>query len=476
MARRGRHARRHAAAHGHAAAPVVDFEALKRARRARVPAAELAALLGAAAEACRSDPCGRYQHLLYVLSLLRAESRLVERAAASATGRSAAVDLAASGSTALALRALAEHGCGDGPERARLAAAGAATLAHLVAASGDNKQAVLEAGGVATLVTCLAHPAVAALEAGDSAAETELCVQCLRLLGNLSYGWSETVDAVKVAVGAAGAAAVVHLLAARGGAGQPLGQVLRWGAHALRNLAVTSPQMQTHCGDAGAIEVLCAHAARHQHALMAQLHACKAVAYLAKQHPANQARAASAGCMEMALGMLALVEQTESAGVDSRVAEAAEAGCSVIAFVVPGDPGRGAQMVEAGVVDALAGLLQRVAATDSGWAEGTKEAGQHREVAVRWSAVALAAVAQSVLDGGDAVRHSRLEQALRRCTARSVLRQLHEEGGWKKKTQEVMTLCLTAFKRSSALTSDQIQPEPEPEPEPEPAWVYRCVV
>ena len=92
---------------------------------------------------------------------------------------------------------------------------------------------------------------------------------------------------------------------------RPARQILRWGAHALRNLAVTSPLMQAHCGDAGAIDVLCVHAASHRGALMAQLQACKAVAYLAKGHPENQARAASAGCMEMALRMLALVEETE---------------------------------------------------------------------------------------------------------------------------------------------------------------------
>ena len=314
MARRGRHARRHALAHGHTDVPAVDFEALKQARRRRVPAAELEALLSDAAAACRADPCGRYQHLFYVLSLLRAESRLVEMGAASPGGRSAAVDLASSGATALALWALSEHCCCDGADRARLAAAGAATLGHLVAMGGDSKRALLEAGGVATLVACLAHLG----RTSGSVAETELCVQCLRLLGNLSYGWSETVDAIKLAVGAAGAAAVVQLLAARGGDGQPLGQVLRWAGHALRNLAVTSPQMQTHCGDAGAIEVLRAHSARHTRALMAQMHASKAIAYLAKQHPVNQARASSAGCIDTALAMLALVERIEQAGVDSR--------------------------------------------------------------------------------------------------------------------------------------------------------------
>ena len=173
-ARRGRHARRHALAHGHTDVPAVDFEALKQARRRRVPAAELEALLSDAAAACRADPCGRYQHLFYVLSLLRAESRLVEMGAASPGGRSAAVDLASSGATALALWALSEHCCCDGADRARLAAAGAATLGHLVAMGGDSKRALLEAGGVATLVACLAHLG----RTSGSVAETELLLPC----------------------------------------------------------------------------------------------------------------------------------------------------------------------------------------------------------------------------------------------------------------------------------------------------------
>jgi hypothetical protein len=186
MVRRGRHARRHAAAHGHAAGSVVDFEALKQTRRRRAPAAELVALLVGAADTCRSDPCGRYEHLLYVVSLLRAESRLVERDAVRA------VALGASGGTALALWTLDEHCVGytqlHAYPRSRLAAAGAATLAHLVAASGENKQAVLEAGGVATLVHCLRHLGsthCSGTTAHTAAAESELCVQCLRLLGNL---------------------------------------------------------------------------------------------------------------------------------------------------------------------------------------------------------------------------------------------------------------------------------------------------
>ena len=179
--------------------------------------------------------------------------------------------------------------------------------------------------------------------------------------------------------------------------------------------------------------------------------------------------------------------------------EAAEAGCSVIAFVAaPGagkvrlhcafrnrdtkcvsgsvikwmrgstkrqrdrtpGAGRGAQAVEVGAVDSLVGLLQRVAA-DDGWGGSSKEAGQRREVAVRWAALALAAVVESVLEGSDAAQHSRLEQVLRRSNARAALGGESEVCGRKKKTQEALALGLAALNRSSCLTSDQIQPEPE---------------
>eukprot|EP01046_Picozoa_sp_COSAG06_P020269 COSAG06_NODE_1478_length_9328_cov_2.942681_5_plen_369_part_00 len=279
--RRGRSARRHARKHGHAAGPAVDFEALKAARRRRLAPGALVELLSAALEACRSDPCGRREHCLYILSLLRAESRLLEKAGSRGGPEGpSAVQLAESGAVRLALRAMEEHGCislgagaGGRSYDLRLAAAGAATLAHLAAAGGQTKRAVLEAGGVRVLILCLTHLAdtdepapapPAATLGGGSRPVIEQCVQCCRLLGNLTYGWGETVSAVKAELSAAsGAVALVQLLARRGCGGAPLGQVLRWAAHALRNLAVGSPLMQTECGDAGAIGALCKGLAAH---------------------------------------------------------------------------------------------------------------------------------------------------------------------------------------------------------------------
>ena len=341
-ARRGRHARRHARNQGHAPTPVVDFEALKRARMRGVPARQLAGMLGASFEACRADPCGRLPHCVYVLSLLRAESRRLERPPTGG-GCVGAIELAACGGITLALRALeasssAAGGLHADPLHLRLAAAGAATLAHMVAACGENKQALLAAGGVAALVRSLTRLADADIE--GSSAVVELCVQCCRLLGNLTYGWGDAVDAVKdELLSAGGCSALVRVLARHGRGGRPLAQVLRWSGHALRNLAVGSPRLQRSCADQGAIETLAAVTAVHQgrwSALAALMHSCKAVAYLAKGIDANSERAARAGCMGQALRLLSLVRINAGNAVTDLEVEAVEAGCSVLAFLTAG--------------------------------------------------------------------------------------------------------------------------------------------
>jgi hypothetical protein len=49
--------------------------------------------------------------------------------------------------------------------------------------------------------------------------------------------------------------------------------------------------MQDACGGCGAIAALAVAMRSHGRALAAQMHACKAIAYLAKEHEANRARA-----------------------------------------------------------------------------------------------------------------------------------------------------------------------------------------
>jgi hypothetical protein len=110
-------------------------------------------------------------------------------------------------------------------------AQGAAALAHLVACGGDTKRSFLRGGGVGVLLRCVG--VLAELEAGDAddrydrydgaaAATAQLCVQCFRLMGNLCYGWGDTVQAIKAAVGGEGAGAVVRVLQQRGCYGSPL--------------------------------------------------------------------------------------------------------------------------------------------------------------------------------------------------------------------------------------------------------------
>ena len=99
-------------------------------------------------------------------------------------------------------------------------------MAHLVACGGDTKRSFLRGGGVGVLLRCVG--VLAELEAGDAdhdgaaAATVQLCVQCFRLMGNLCYGWGDTVQAIKAAVGGEGAGAVVRVLQQRGCSGSPL--------------------------------------------------------------------------------------------------------------------------------------------------------------------------------------------------------------------------------------------------------------
>lgn len=531
--RRGRSARRHARKQGHSAEPVVDFEELKTARQQQLPPNQLVPLLSSALDACLSDPCGRWEHAAYVLSMLRAESRRLEAAGVRGPG-SPAVQLAAQGGVRMALLAMRQHSRSEaGPANdgvLRMAAAGAAALAHLVATGGETKRIVLESAGVQILVGCLVQLATdcecSNFALNPSSAVTEHCVQCCRLLGNLAYGWGDTVDTVKAQVSAlSGCVALVQLLARCGTSAAPHGQqVLRWAAHATRNLTVGSRLMQTECAGGGAIEALCKGLHHHLDSLAAQLHGCKALAYLAKGHEGNRARAAAAGSIELAVRLLKLMSrnglgggnhsssgtarsETMGGGICSAMAaEAVEAGCSVIAFVVAPDDsddrhtaaegelkkkqdrdgdGRAIVALQAGCVAALTQLAADASSSKSVPVAGCETWSQnHKELLARWTSLALTAVVQASVNGNagqlqesgftngehshlnrDLVARTLLYRELMTCSARETFAALHAIQWRRQKVRESVAGCLAALDSVSRDSDSQPKKSPEAQEE-----------
>ena len=129
--------------------------------------------------------------------------------------------------------------------------------------------------------------------------ERELCIQSCRALGNLTFGWD--VDAVKDAVGASGAAAVVAATARALTVEEAAGASLfRWQAHALRNLSVRSAAMQAAIAEAGGVAVLCGGLRKHAVSARAQEAGCKALAFVVKAHEINLGAAVYGGALELA--------------------------------------------------------------------------------------------------------------------------------------------------------------------------------
>jgi len=221
-------------------------------------------------------------------------------------------------------------------------------------------------------------------------------------------------------------------------------------------------------------------------ALAAQLHGCRALAYLAKGHEANRARAAGAGAFSIALQLLKLVEASllSSGGSQVIMAEAVESACSVIAFVGAAAPsaseegghadgGDGASRVvlavQAGCVEALMRLaksaLPPLASLPTAQADGsspTRRAaggssstlggggggwrGDHQEAVIRWSCVGLTALLQAAADaassGSGAAVSVLLQRALVGCNAREAFA-VHAVRQWKrKKVREAAAECL----------------------------------
>eukprot|EP01052_Picozoa_sp_SAG31_P018125 SAG31_NODE_1270_length_9065_cov_7.007473_10_plen_344_part_00 len=265
MCRRSRNARRHARRYGHSEEPVVDFEFMKKAAKRRVAAAEFVQLLHAALELCEADPVSsRWAHRCFLLSMLRAESRRREKDA------NRVAEFVHSGAVELATGAMLQFGCdscdvsdavfgaqcaklqwnSEFAGRAKFAAAGAATIAHVAASGGDGKAVILANGTVPVAIQCLRHlhaisPNVMRQRSLSPACLVELFVQSCRLIGNLCYGWGETVEAAKreFLIGD-GQRLLAELLRELGANQAAAVQVLRWGSHALRNLVVRNPQLQ----------------------------------------------------------------------------------------------------------------------------------------------------------------------------------------------------------------------------------------
>ena len=237
-------------------------------------------------------------------------------------------------------------------------------------------------------------------------------------------------------------------------------------------------------------------------ALAAQLHGCRALAYLAKGHEANRARAAGAGAFSIALQLLKLVEASllSSGGSQVIMAEAVESACSVIAFVGAAAPsaseegghadgGDGASRVvlavQAGCVQALMRLaksaLPPLASLSTAQADGSSPTccaaagssstlggggggwrGDHQEAVVRWSCVGLTALLQAAADaassGSGAPASVLLQRALVGCNAREAFA-VHAVRQWKrKKVREAAAECLRLIDASlsAAVSGDRL--------------------
>ena len=106
---------------------------------------------------------------------------------------------------------------------------GAAAVANLSASSGNCKAALLDAGVTEALV--------AAVVASTRMEEPHACAQLCRALGNLCYGWGPEVEAAKEIIERCqGPRAVVEAMKRF----DKRPDVVRWGAHACRNLSVRS--------------------------------------------------------------------------------------------------------------------------------------------------------------------------------------------------------------------------------------------
>eukprot|EP00793_Prasinoderma_coloniale_P001406 PRCOL_00005181-RA len=199
--------------------------------------------------------------------------------------------------------AVAAAAAGTGGGR-RAAADAAAALADMVAASGANKERLMtRPGAVEALVLAIRGDAGAGDGAGGEGAG-ELALQAFRALGNLCYGWD--VDAAKEAVDRAGGVTAAVSAAATAAARPSGAGAFRWAAHALRNLSVRSPLMQSRVGDEGGVETLL-DGLRAPHvaaAARAMESGCKALAYVVKGHRRNRLAAVNGGAL--ALGAAAL--------------------------------------------------------------------------------------------------------------------------------------------------------------------------
>lgn len=111
---------------------------------------------------------------------------------------------------------------------------------------------MLEVGG--------AHALTLAVSASTTAQDAHACAQLCRALGNLCYGWGPEVDDAKETIASSeGPRLVVEAL-------QTFGErpdVVRWGAHACRNLSVRSEVMQKALVKGGALVALVRGLVRH---------------------------------------------------------------------------------------------------------------------------------------------------------------------------------------------------------------------
>ena len=153
-----------------------------------------------------------------VTQLLSAESRRREHDTV------ATCILAKRGPLQLVLAAM--EACG---EEKHVLENGAACVANLAASSGECKAAIVGQGGVRVLLGCVRD------------ATSAVCAQGCRALGNLCFGWGAQVEAAKASVLAEGGCDLVVGAIKKH---RDSASVLRWGAHAIRNLSVQNPRIQ----------------------------------------------------------------------------------------------------------------------------------------------------------------------------------------------------------------------------------------
>eukprot|EP01052_Picozoa_sp_SAG31_P018126 SAG31_NODE_1270_length_9065_cov_7.007473_11_plen_249_part_00 len=226
------------------------------------------------------------------------------------------------------------------------------------------------------------------------------------------------------------------------------------------------------CGEAGAVDILGESMCTRHYTIVAQIVACKAVAFLVKDHKINQARAMNAGMVQLSLHLLRIASGNQSVGL--LAVEIAEASCNMLAFLVEKNAKSAAAAVQAGAVGLLVQVVKQVCIVPS--SQNTTKGGgpltKQCDAIIRWITLALNSVftalgttenivPQSMCTRTPDVDYGHLNTIglmLQQCEAVSVLSLSSPVLRWK--TRAVMEDCLVTIEyivRNHAATPLQLE-------------------